>query len=108
MEKLLQEMGLRIAVRRKELNLTQEALANLADVTAQTISSAECGRKALRPENIVKISTALKCSTDYLLLGKPIASYPKIPRYENLLPQQKQYLDQIIECYLLGVGMYQN
>lgn len=45
------------------------ALAKLADVSYQTISSVELGTKALWPENIIKISQALQVSTDYLLTG---------------------------------------
>ena len=54
---------------RREMNITQEALAERAGMTSQTISTAELGKKALRPENIVKLSRALGVSTDYLLTG---------------------------------------
>ena len=69
MDHLLAEMGARIAQLRRERDLTQEALAELAGLTSQTISTAELGKKALRPENIVKISRCLDVSTDYLLTG---------------------------------------
>lgn len=52
MDKLVQEMGKRISARRKELRLTQEELAEKAGLTSQTISTAETGSKALRPENL--------------------------------------------------------
>lgn len=70
MDDLLQQIGKRILTRRKQLRLTQEELAELAGITPQTVSSAELGKKALRPENIIRICSALKISTDYLLLGK--------------------------------------
>lgn len=69
MEHLLTDMGLRIQELRKQMDLTQEALAERAGMTSQTISTAELGKKALRPENIVKLSRALGVSTDYLLTG---------------------------------------
>ena len=50
MENLLKDMGKRIFDRRKQLNMTQETLAELAHVTPQTISTAELGQKAMRPE----------------------------------------------------------
>ena len=68
-EKLLKEMGLRINVRRKQLMMTQEQLAEKMDVSIQMISNLELGKKAIRPENIVKLSRALGVSTDYLLTG---------------------------------------
>ena len=45
MENLLKDMGKRIFDRRKQMNMTQETLAELAHVTPQTISTAETGAK---------------------------------------------------------------
>ena len=53
MDNLLKDMGKRIFDRRKQLNMTQETLAELAHVTPQTISTAELGQKAMRPETIL-------------------------------------------------------
>lgn len=47
MDNLLKDMGKRIFDRRKQLNMTQETLAELAHVTPQTISTAELGQKAI-------------------------------------------------------------
>lgn len=63
MNELLAGIGHRISSARKSKKMTQEALAELADVSYQTISSAELGKKAMRPENIIKISQALQVST---------------------------------------------
>ena len=49
-------MGERLATQRKSLKLTQENLAELSGVSVKTISSAEKGKKALRPENIVSVT----------------------------------------------------
>lgn len=67
---LLVEMGNRIAKLRKLKKLSQEVLAEKADVSIQTISSAERGTKALRPINLLNICKALDTSADYLLTGK--------------------------------------
>ena len=64
MENLLKDMGKRIFDRRKQLNMTQETLAELAHVTPQTISTAELGQKAMRPETILKVCDALHISTE--------------------------------------------
>lgn len=110
MDDFLQQMGMRIAARRKELGLTQEELANTVNVSIQTISTAECGKKALRPENIVKVSVALNCTTDYLLLGKkPIAAPEELARTQkNLTPLQYQCLTRIIESYLMAISSEYN
>ena len=65
----LQDMGRRITERRKKLGLTQEALAELGDLSPQFVSLAESGKRAMRPENLLKISRALGVSADYLLTG---------------------------------------
>ena len=68
-DKLLAEMRKRIAARRKTLRLSQDEWAEKADVTPQMLSTAERGTKAIRPENLLKISAALGVSADYLLTG---------------------------------------
>ena len=65
----LEDVGNRIMSRRKKLGLTQEALAEKSDVTTQFVSYAESGKRAMRPENLIKISNALNVSVDYLLSG---------------------------------------
>ncbi|HBC90313.1 MAG TPA: XRE family transcriptional regulator [Lactococcus sp.] len=64
------EIGNRITERRKQLGLTQEALAEKGDMTPQFVSYAEAGKGAMRPENLLKISSALEVSADYLLTGE--------------------------------------
>lgn len=69
-KQFLTDMGYRISGRRKELKLTQEQVAESMDVSLQTISCIELGKKAIRPENLVKLCNTLKTSADYLLMGK--------------------------------------
>ena len=69
-EKLLKEIGRRIYLRRKELELTQEQLAEQMEVSIQMISNLELGKKAIRPENIVKVCKVLNISADYILTGE--------------------------------------
>lgn len=68
-EKLLKEIGQRIFVRRKELQFTQEYVADQMNVSVQMISNLEGGKKAIRPENLVKVCNVLDVSTDYILTG---------------------------------------
>ncbi len=110
MDNYLQQMGMRIAARRKELGFTQEELADMVNVSVQTISTAERGRKALRPENIVKICKALRCTTDYILIGKSMNAVPDTLNrtYKNLTPLQYRCLTQIVESYLMALSSDQN
>ncbi len=66
------EIGNRISKRRKHLGLTQEALAEKMNVSVQMISNLERGNKAIKIENLIKISDILNVSTDYILKGEII------------------------------------
>lgn len=52
-------IGGRIRLLRKEKNLTQQQLANLADIELSTLNRAELGKAALSVTNLVAISDAL-------------------------------------------------
>ena len=66
----LLEMGSRIAKCRKELRITQEQLAEKMNVSLQTVSCIELGKKAVRPENLANLCLHLNVSSDYILYGK--------------------------------------
>lgn len=102
MDDLLKEMGKRISMRRKQLGLTQEELAEKAGLTSQTISTAETGSKALRPANIVKLCSALEISADYLLFGETSAMDYGImsQKVSRLPPKLYRHLEDIINSFL--------
>ena len=94
-------MGKRISERRKDMKLSQEELAELAEVSPQLLSTAERGTKALRPENLLKISTALGVSVDYLLTGEIIDKDLSIisNKLKNASSTQVRSIEKIIdEC----------
>ena len=106
MDELLQQMGVRIIARRKQLRLTQEELAEAAGVTPQTISTAELGKKALRPGNLINICTALDISPDYLLLGEISRTDIGIlsEKVSQLTPEQYRHLEDIIDSFISAVA----
>lgn len=100
-ELCLQEIGKRIMDRRKKLGLTQEALAEKGEVTTQFVSYSESGKRAMRPENLLKISSALEVSADYLLTGEIIDKDLLIlsDKLRRLTPSQVRTVEAIIdEC----------
>lgn len=100
----LREVGQRIAERRKALGLTQEQLAELGDMTTQFVSYAEAGKRGMRPENLLKISSALGVSADYLLTGERVDfDYKMITsKLRQLSSQQIKIIENIIdECVAL-------
>lgn len=105
MNDLLLQIGKRIYDRRKQLRMTQDELAEKADLTSQTVSSAELGKKALRPENVIKICAALQVSTDYLLLGNiATEDYSYLSdKISGLSPTDYRYLEDIITSYVSAI-----
>lgn len=96
-DNLLKEIGDRVSRRRRELNLTQEQLAEKMDVSLQMISNLEQGKKAIRPENLVKLCNALDVSADYILTGH-ISSYERSELSEKIseLSENQQYIISIL------------
>ncbi len=95
------EIGNRIAERRKQMGLTQEALAEKGDMTTQFVSYAEAGKRAMRPENLLKLSSALNVSADYLLTGEIVDKDLLIlsDKMRSLTPSQLRIIENVIdEC----------
>lgn len=95
----LQEIGQRIADRRKKLGLTQEALAEKGEMTTQFVSYAEAGKRAMRPENLLKVSFALGVSADYLLTGDIVDKDLLLlsEKLRKLTPSQLRIIESIID-----------
>lgn len=106
METLLRDMGLRLVARRKQLGLTQDELAERADLTTQTVSTAETGRKGLRPENIIKLCNTLEISETYLFRGEIDATdvAPLFARMLQLSPKHYRCLENIVNNYIDAVS----
>ena len=101
-EIILQEIGKRILDRRKQRGLTQEALAEKAEVTTQFVSYAESGKRAMRPENLLKISEALGVSADYLLTGDMIDKDSLLlsEKLRMLTPKQLRLIEGLLDTYI--------
>lgn len=100
----LLDIGQRIMERRKTLGLTQEALAEKGDMTTQFVSYAESGKRAMRPENLLKLSESLGVSADYLLTGDIVDKDLLLlsEKLRRLSPAQVRLIERIIdECIRL-------
>ena len=95
----LQVIGNRITELRKRLGWTQEELAEKADLTPQFVSYAESGKRAMRPENLLKLSKALNGSADYLLTGEIIDKDLLIlsDKIKQLSPSQIRIIENIVD-----------
>lgn len=59
--------GLKVRMRRFELGITQEELAEKADLHPTYVGSVERGERNIALENIVALAKALKCSAKDLM-----------------------------------------
>lgn len=105
MDDLIRQMGDRIMSRRKQFRLTQEELAERSGLTPQTISTAELGKKGLRPGSIVSICSALDMSPNYLLKGEISDVDISIlsEKLSHLTASQYRHLEEIIDNYIAAV-----
>lgn len=101
-EMLLRDMGRRVYLRRKELGMTQEQVAEALDVSLQMVSNLELGKKAIRPENLIKLTRTLHISADYLLTGKQnLEEVSSVTRkMASLSLRQQQAVSELIDAML--------
>lgn len=104
------ELGHRIKQCRKMQKLTQERLAELANVSPHYIYEIERGLKTMSLSTLADISSILNVSTDYLLFGSnsisSISPTKELPfdrlnqLLENLSPQQRDNIADILSSLL--------
>lgn len=63
-------LGRQIRLNRKRRNLSQEALASLADISASFMGHIERGTRKASLETILSIANALQCDLDNLFAGQ--------------------------------------
>ena len=102
MDNTLKQIGKRLYERRKQLHMTQDELAERSNVTAQTISTAELGKKAMRADTIVRVCAALDISADYLLFGHISSQDLSIlsQKVSQLSPGQYRHLEDAIDSFV--------
>ena len=62
-------IGKRIAKRRKALNLTQEQVSEMAEITPSYMSNIECAKSIPSTEVIMRLAAALDTTPDEFLVG---------------------------------------
>lgn len=63
------EIGKRIKIKRKDMNLTQEKLSEIIDVSPSYVSEIERGNSIASLATICKLANTLNCSLDYIVFG---------------------------------------
>ena len=70
MKEFNKEVGLRIAMLRNKMGISQEVLSGLAGISSKFLYEIECGKKGMSAQTLYNISNALNVSTDYILKGE--------------------------------------
>lgn len=92
-------IGKRIKLRREELHLSQEALAERLSTTRQTIYNWENGFSKPNSDNIRDLTKILNCSYDYLLDEDDNSSYPQ---YEDNAYNEHKANNEDISTQIIG------
>lgn len=105
-EALASDIGRRLHRRRKELNLTQEQVAERAGLSQQYYACIERGLKGIGAESIVRICRALEISADCLLTGAmPDSDRQYILKMFQMLDERQQQAGiQIMKNLLTACG----
>jgi transcriptional regulator with XRE-family HTH domain len=90
--------GLRLVMIRQQLGLSQSQVATKVGVSQQAYAGWERNTTALRPEDLTKLASALRVSTDDLLgltpepkrIGGPVGKARLIFEEVNRLPRHQQ------------------
>jgi transcriptional regulator with XRE-family HTH domain len=72
-KQLYQQLGRRVAERRKAMGLTQTQLAEQLGLSQQTLAHYEVGRLRIAVSTLVKLAVRLQCSVNDLLEGDQAA-----------------------------------
>lgn len=67
---ILKTIGPRMAEIRRSHHVTQEALADLLDISPKHVSHCENSTSCLSLKNLIQFCSIFDCSLDYLVFGK--------------------------------------
>lgn len=98
-------IGVRIREARKNKELTQEMLAEMADIGVMYLGEIERGKKMPSMNVFAKIVNALEVSADYLLRDEVISGKGYVlneitRKLEPLSPQQRKVITDILDAYI--------
>ena len=106
------ELGERIRKRRQEMNLSQEALAEKAGISINTVSRVEGGQTAMSIEIFRKMIEILETDANVLLGVNVTGSeeksqiYELICRIQNLSRKDQKIVLQTVDILIDGICKY--
>lgn len=95
MEEILVQIGKRLYKRRKEMGLTQEAMAERLGMSLTFYGEIERGRKRLSIEKILLVYERTGMDPDYLLTGKGLLDQAVMEIFKDCPEEKRPVLEQI-------------
>lgn len=108
------DIGEKIYRRRKELGLTQEAVANAAGVTKSTVNKWESGQtKSIRSDHLQALADTLQVPATFLLDSEKdynLELLQLVEQHLKKIPKEKQkivldYLNNTLQTYIKVLGL---
>ena len=96
MEDILVQIGKRLCKRRKEMGLTQEAMAECLGMSTTFYGEIERGRKRLSIEKILLVYEQTGMDPDYLLTGKGPLDQAVMEIFKSCPEEKRPVLEQIL------------
>lgn len=101
----LKTIGKRIQVRREDIGMKQEELAEYLNLSPNYMSAIEHGVKIPRLETFIRITNALNIPADLLLMdvlktGNKIKSSILSEKIKELTPREQQRIFRVIETMI--------
>lgn len=97
MDDYKQGMSKRIKMRRRELNYTQEEISEILGISVKHFSETERGLTGLSVENLIKLSSALGVSIDYLIKGDEEEQKSLVVPLNNISHEKEALIKQLID-----------
>lgn len=96
MEEIFVQIGKRLYKRRKEMGLTQEAMAERLGMSLTFYGGIERGRKRLSIEKILLVYEQTGMDPDYLLTGKGPLDQAVMEIFKSCPEEKRPVLEQIL------------
>ncbi len=100
------EIGQRLRSRRKELELTREEFAELADISVGFYGQIEVGTSQMSIDTLIKISKSMHLSMEYILFG---TEYPDskadavLEMLKHCTPNELKLAKKVLKLFLMKV-----
>ena len=98
-------IGNRIKRQREFLGYTRECLADQLSVSVNFCRDIEIGAKGMSIQTLAKLSSILKLSLDYILLGETLTGdvEPLVHMLNSCKPEKRKYVEDILKTFLLAI-----